>query len=414
MKGLRCLVLRVNTLSANSKTDLATMYRISRLQELIKGLPSGVIDRIVEAQGADKYSKGFGCRHQLVAMLYAQLAGVSSLRELASGFNSQSRHHYHLGVDSVRRSTLSDANRQRSPEVFAEIARWLMSQASRGVRRDSQELLYLLDSTSISLTGRGFDEWTAATRTRHTQGIKVHVLYAAHDGVPSHQRITAANVNDVEEGKAVSIEAGATYVFDKGYCDYNWWWSINEANACFVTRFKYNAALIVDSENPIAPEAAGTILEDTLVRFRHRCAGGHRHNRYAHVLRRIVVARPDKDRPLILATNDLTSPAEAIARLYKDRWQIELFFKWIKQHLKVKRFLGRSQNAVHIQILTALISYLLLALYQKRHGLTQSLWQILMEFRPTLFQRQETEVRLAERRRKRHDENSSHQMAFCL
>lgn len=390
------------------------MFSISRFHALIKGLPSGVIDRIIQAQGADKYSKSFGCRHQLIAMLYAQLAGVSSLRELESGFNSQSRHHYHLGMGVIRRSTLSDANRQRHPAVFADIARWLMSQACRGLRRDSKELLYLLDSTSISLTGRGFDEWTASTRTRRTQGIKVHVLYAVHEGVPSHQRITAANVNDVEEGRVLPIEAGATYVFDKGYCDYNWWLSITQAGTRFVTRFKYNAALTVEAEKSIAPEVAGTILEDHVVRFRYRHSGGQRRNHYEQPLRRIVVMRPDKDRPLVLATNDLESSAEDIARLYKDRWQIELFFKWIKQHLKIKRFLGRSKNAVHIQVLMALITYLLLSLYQAKYELTQSLWLVLAELRQTLFQRQGTEIALLERRRKRHIDLTTHQTAFCL
>ncbi len=326
------------------------------MQEIMKGLPRGTFDGFVRDHQADKHSKGFGCWDQLVAMVYGHLSGVESLRQLEAGFNSQSNHHYHLGTGPIRRSTLAEANGRRKADVFEQAARLLMSQASRHLRQESQELLYLLDSTSITLKGPGFDVWTQGNSTRHTQGIKLHVLYAAHEHVPLQHSFSAANVNDIVEGIKLPIESGATYVFDKGYCDYNWWASIDAQNAHFVTRFKYNAALRVEATRPIAAKDGGTILEDQVVRFAYRHPGGGRRNRYEKVLRRIVVARPDKERPLVLATNDLDAPALAIAQHYKDRWQIELFFKWIKQHLKIKRFLGRSENAVRIQILTALIS----------------------------------------------------------
>lgn len=202
-------VVRVKTLSANSNRA-CNMYRISRLHDIMKGLPRGAFDRIVKARGADKYSKGFRCWDQLVAMVYAQLSGAGSLRVLEAGFNSQTTHHYHLGTKAIRRSTLADANGKGKTEVFAETTRLLMSQVQRRLRREGEALLHLLDATSITLKGPGFDPWTLENRTRHTQGIKLHVLYA---GVPIRHSITAPNVNDIDEGVKLPIEPGAVYVF---------------------------------------------------------------------------------------------------------------------------------------------------------------------------------------------------------
>lgn len=376
------------------------MYRISRFHQIMKALPRGTFDRIVQSHLADKHSKGFGCWDQLLAMVYAQLSGASSLRVLEAGFNSQRTQHYHLGTAPIRRSTLAEANGRRNTEVFAETAKLLMSQAHRKLRREGEELLYLLDSSSITLKGRGFDTWTRENSTRNTQGIKLHVLYAGNEEVPVQHSFTAPNVNDIDEGRKLAIEPGTTYIFDKGYCDYNWWGHIDGQKAQFVTRFKYNAALKVECIQAIPAEDANVILNDEIVRFANRHPRGGHKNHYKNSLRRITVARPDHDRPLVLATNDLESPAALIAQRYKDRWGIELFFKWIKQHLKIKSFLGRNENAVRIQILTALITYLLLAIYRKAQDYAGSLWMLLAEVRSTLFQRPGIE---AERYRRRMD-----------
>lgn len=375
------------------------MYRISRFHHIMKALPRGAFDRVVQTHQADKHSKGFGCWDQLVAMVYAQLSGACSLRVLETGFNSQRAQHYHLGTSPIRRSTLSDANGKRKAEVFADVAKLLMSQAQRSLRRESEELLYLLDSTSISLKGPGFDAWTSANSTRNTQGIKLHVLYAGNEEIPVQHSFTAPNVNDIDEGKKLMIEPDAVYVFDKGYCDYNWWHKINEQKARFVTRFKRNASLEIECIRTIPAEDADIVLKDEIVRFANKYPRGGRKNHYKNSLRRITVARPEHDQPLVLATNDLVSPASSIARHYKDRWGIELFFKWIKQHLKIKSFLGRNENSVRIQILTALIAYLLLAIYRKAQNYSGSLWILLAEVRSTLFQRPAIEVELYQRRR---------------
>ena len=375
------------------------MYRISRFQQIMKALPRGTFDRVVNTHQADKHSKGFGCWDQLIAMIYAQMSGATSLRVLETGFNSQHTQHYHLGVSPLKRSTLSDANSRRKTAVFADIANLLMSSASRSLRRESEELLYLLDSSSISLKGPGFDSWTGGNSTRNTQGIKLHVLLAGNEEIPVQHSITAPNVNDIDEGRKLSIEPDAVYIFDKGYCDYNWWHKINEQKAQFVTRFKRNAALIVECALPIPAQDAAIVLKDEIVRFANKHPRGGRKNHYENPLRRITIAREDHDQPLLLATNDLVSPASVIARRYKDRWGIELFFKWIKQHLKIKSFLGRSENAVRIQILTALITYLLLAIYRKAQNYGGSLWILLAEVRATLFQRPAVEAERYRRRR---------------
>jgi IS4 transposase len=382
------------------------------MQEVLKGLPRDGFDRMVRERGSDKHTKGFNSWAQLVTMVYGQLAEVVSLRQLEAGFNSQSTHHYHLGCRAVSRSTLADANANRDPALFEAVLRSLMTKAERTARRDIGKLLVALDSTSITLKGRSFDDWTATARTRNTQGVKLHVGYAVDRKVPISQSITAANVNDIEEAVKLPLEAGTTYVFDKGYCDYNWWHRIDRVKAVFVTRFKRNAGLTQVAERRIPKSAAGLILADEVVRLKHRNPSGGRFNDYQKPLRRVTVARPGHERPLVLATNDLKSPAVQIAAIYKDRWNIELFFKWIKQHLRIKRFLGRSENAVRIQILTALISYLLLALYRQRHGLKQTLWTLLAEVRATLFQRPGIETHWYRLRQRARDQFAQLQPAL--
>ena len=268
-------------------------------------------------------------------------------------------------------------------------------------------MLHLLDSTTITLKGRGFDAWTAATKTRCGQGLKLHLLW---DGqVPRREAVTATNVNDRDVAVTLPLEAGVTYVFDKGYCDYAWWHRIAEAGATFVTRFKSNAALKVSQVRPIDPADSATVLADEVVGLKYRFARGGRPASPALTLRRITVARPGHDSPLVLATNDMTRSASQIAQCYRARWQIELFFKWIKQHLKVKRFLGRSQNAVRIQLYCALITYLLLSLYRRKHGGGTTMWMMVNQLRATLFQRPGTDAQSYRRRSERRAEMAARQ-----
>jgi putative transposase len=384
------------------------MFRVSRFGEVLKLLPRGFFDRLVEQHEVDRYRKRFSCWQQLVTMMYAQFSGASSLRVLENGFNAHAAHHYHLGCKELRRSTLADMNASAPVEVFATLAQQLMQQAGGRLRTEGGELLRLLDSSSLTLKGHGFDEWTAEKRTCHTQGLKLHVLFGLSERVPLAQGISAANLNDIDYARTLPIEAGAIYVFDKGYCDYSWWWRIQCSQARFVTRFKRNAKLEVLEDRRIAKEAQDIILKDQIVRFANKHPGGGRQNPYHLPLRRIEVAREDKP-PLVLATNDLKRSAKNIAERYRARWQIELFFKWIKQHLRIKRFFGKSENAVRIQILTALIAYLLVALYAQQHKLKKSLWLILSELRVTLFERPNQERHRHRHWRKRRSEFHSRQ-----
>ncbi len=387
------------------------MFRITRFQEIMKGLPRSSFDHLVKKHNGDKYSKQFDHWEHMIAMIYAQLSGVTGLRPLETSFNSQMAHHYHLGVAPIKRSTIADANSNRKDAVFADAVTMLMQKVSRQLRKQSQQILYLLDSTSITLKGREFDRWTHKNRTRHTQGIKLHLLYASQAEAPVWQSISAPNVNDVEKAVDVPLHAGAVYVFDKRYCDYTWWYRISMTGAWFVSRFKCNAGVRIEQELPIPKEAKEIVLRDQLVRFKHKHPGGKRINHhYEKPLRRITIARNDKATPLVLATNDMTSDALAIAQRYKERWEIELFFKWIKQHLKVKKFFGRTENAVRIQLLTALISYLLIALYRQTHGLKQSLWECLCLIRATLFHHPELDISLYKKRRRQILEMSKIQM----
>ena len=340
-----------------------------------------------------------------MAMVYGHLAGAGSLRELEKGFNQHGSHHYHLNCKPVRRTTLADANKNRNPQLFADVLRELVQAAGRTIRSERDDILYLLDSTSIPLRGRG-SQWTAETATR-TPGLKVHVLYSSGQQLPLIHTITAANVNDVEEGRKLPIEPGATYVFDKGYCDYGWWSRIDAAGGRFVTRAKGNTALQLISSKEVPAEDGQTILADHVVRFSHRSnRAGHR-NLYQGELRRIAVARPGED-SLLLLTNDLQAPAAEIAALYKQRWGIELFFKWIKQHLSIKSFLGESENAVRIQLLTALISYVLVALLNAK-GKAVTLWETLTEVRTGLFHRPRQEQSWWRRRRQHQDAQTASQ-----
>lgn len=381
------------------------MYRNTRFSDLLKGLPRPLFEKFVGRFDADKHGKGFRAWDQLLALIYAQISGARSLREIETGFNSQAVHHYHLGTRDIRRSTLADANRNRPTALFEAICQHLMSQLGRRKRREMNDLLCLLDSTPIPLKGLGYDDWTEGNHNHRTQGLKVHMLIDQGSWVPLETVITAPNVNDVTVGKQMPVEKGHTYVFDKGYCDYNWRHEIHRAGAVFVTRFKSNVGVTVTETRPVDNAEESGVLIDEVVAFKNRRPGGGRINHYHGTpLRRVTVARDEGKAPLVLATNDLESPADLIAERYRQRWGIELFFKWIKQNLRIRTFLGRSKNAVKTQIFTALITYLLLHLRQSLQAGHDSLRTCLTELRAGLFQRPETDSELWRRRRQRTHE----------
>ena len=373
------------------------MYTISRIHALIKPAMHGTFQHHVDACEADKYRKKFSCYDLLVAMLFAVFSDSKSLRILEQRFNAHPTGHYHLRTRAIHRSTLADALAQKIITPFITFAQSLMQSADRKLRREGKTLLYLLDSTTIDLRGRGFDDWT---RPNHnSRGVKLHLKMEHGGKCPVEASLSHTNVNDLDAGKAMSIEAGNTYVFDKGYCDYNWWHKIDAAGAYFITRLKKNAAFEEIGENAVCGEH---ILSDRKIRCKHKKVSGKKQQNHYHdkVLRRIEVAR-EEGRTLVLVTNDHESSAAEIADKYKKRWQIELLFKWMKQHLALERPYSRTENGVRLHIVCVLIAYLLLRQAQRDARETGSLHLYLAKISGSLFERPETTYAHYRRRRER-------------
>ena len=368
------------------------MFSLSHLQHILKPVQAGVFQRYVDQHQADKYCKRFHCYDLLVGLVYAQLSHSSSLRVLEGRWNQQPEQHYHLHTGALSRSTLADALERRNPAPFADLAGALMQTLQRSLRREARALLHALDSTGIILKGRGFETY-AGNGSGRIDGLKLHLMINVGGQLPVEQRITSAKVSDISAGREFAIEPGITYAFDKGYCDYAWWASIDAAGAFFVTRQKKNAAYTVVEARPASAEH---ILSDEVILFpRNR----KRSPAYSQPLRRIVVDRPGKQ-PLVLVSNQLQTSADEIAEQYRQRWQIELLFKWFKQHLKLKTFLGRSENAVRLQILAALIAFLLFKRYRDSSPelAAETLWISLASVSSNLFLRPLTEYARHKRR----------------
>jgi IS4 transposase len=327
-------------------------YQNTVLGGLLKALPRRRFAAIVERHGGDRYIKGFSAWDHLVALVFGQLGGLSSLREVETVWNAQAAHHYHLGSGVIRRSTLSDANRRRPSAIFAEVFGELSQLAGDALPRHGKQALRLIDATAIPLTS--LHKW--AQCNGRTRGLKTHVVYDPAADRPVHLEITAATVNDVVVGRRQPLAPGATYVFDKAYVDYAWWYRLHQAGCGFVTRPKGNVPLSGRVQRPISrhDRQQAALICDTVVKL------GSRHRDRLPILLRRILLRRDNGRVLTLLTNDFARSAGAIAALYRQRWQIELLFRWIKQHLKIRAFLGRSENAVRLQIFAAMIAYLLL------------------------------------------------------
>jgi len=341
----------------DTEKDQAMLHQNSVFHGLLKHVPWDRFERLVEGHGADARVRRLSTKSQLVALLYAQLSGAASLREIVTGLSSHALRLYHVGAAPVRRSTFSDANAQRPVAVFTELLATMMKQAHRGLRRKLAETTYLIDATSARLNQR------SAGWARFSAGIcgaKVHVIYDADADRPIYAAVTAANVNDITAAHQMPIEPGATYVFDLGYYDYAWWGELDAAGCRIVTRFKSNTPLKVVKELPVT--TGSNILSDRIGFLPARQAKSRR-NPMQNAVREVRITT-DAGKVLRILSNDLDAGAEEIADLYRQRWAIELFFRWIKQTLKITRFVGSSENAVCIQIAVALIAFLLLRLAQ--------------------------------------------------
>ncbi len=340
-------------------------HQNSVFHDLLKHVPWSAFERLVDEHGADRRVRRFSTKSQFVALLYAQLSGASSLREIVSGLESHAARLYHLGADPVRRSTLADANAVRPAQLFADLFTQMVKQAHRGLRRKLAETVYLIDSTSLPLTSLSRD-W--AHFSYKAIGAKLHVIYDPDADRPIYAAVTPARVNDITAAQTMPIEPGATYVFDLGYYDYRWWAKFDAAGCRIVTRFKANTPLQCVETRPVEKDSA--ILSDRIGFLPARQAKNRANPMQAAV--REVCVMTETGKLLRILSNDLDAPAQEIADLYKRRWAIELLFRWIKQNLKITRFLGTSENAIRIQIAIALIAFLLLRLAQAAQQVVKS------------------------------------------
>lgn len=320
---------------------------------LLKHVPWSAFDKLVDEHGSDARVRRLTTKSQFVALLYGQLAGAASLREIETAVRSHCARLYHLGAREVSRSTLADANAQRSHQVFSGLFARMAAMGGRGLRRSTSEVVRLIDSTGVRLSGLACD-W--ARFSKGVGGAKAHIVYDPEADRPLYLEVTPARVNDIVAARAMPIEPGATYVFDLGYYDFAWWARLDAAGCRIVTRLKTNTPLTHAGARAL-PEAS-PLAYDRVGLLPARQAAS-RENPFRKPVREIGVVRDD-GKLLRLVSNDLNAPADEIAALCKRRWAIELFFRWVKQTLKIKHFVGRSENAVRIQIAVALIAYLLL------------------------------------------------------
>jgi len=327
---------------------------------LLKQIPWHVVDRLVEKHAADGDPRRLKTKAHLIAMLYAQFCGLRSLRAIETNLRSHASKLYHLGGDTVSKSALSTANRERPIEVFGGLLSALMAQLQVGYRRKIRDCIRLIDSTSVPLSSLS-DGW--ATFSAGVCGAKAHIIYDPDADQPLYLMVTAANVNDITAAKEMPIERGATYVFDLGYYDYGWWATLDQAGCRIVTRLKANTPFEVVEHRPVP--AGSSILSDRTGHLPKRLAAS-RKNPMSGLVREVQVVI-ETGKILRIFTNDLTASAQEIADLYKRRWAIELFFRWVKQTLKISHFVGTSENAVRTQIVVALIAFLLLRLAHEAH-----------------------------------------------
>lgn len=327
----------------------------SLLHQLLQFVPWSKFDQLVDRYGADARTRRLSSKSQLVALLHGQLSGAHSLREIEATLASQAARLYHVGAKAPARSTLADANARRPAGVFCDLFGVLLLHAHTGLRRHAREAVHLLDATHLPLHALA-QAWAPGKRGQ-AAAAKLHVDLDGTAGLPVHFEVTPARINDITVAKTLIARPGETYVFDLGYYDFGWWRELHDAGCRFVTRLKRHTRPSLVAERPVAE--GGPIVADRIVRLDGRLKSNRLNPLAGLELREIEVVIATGTR-LRIISNDLAAPAEAIATLYKTRWQIELFFRWVKQNLKMRRFLGTSENAVRTQIAIALIAYLLL------------------------------------------------------
>ncbi|RPJ24256.1 MAG: IS4 family transposase [Nitrosopumilales archaeon] len=342
--------------------------------QLTDFLPRRVFDRLVDKYEGNKHVRSFTCWNQMLCMVFGQLTARDSMRDLMLSLEAHQPKYYHLGFGStVSRRNFGTANERRNYRIFEEFAYVLIEEARRSCYRDDFEIevdgnVYALDSTTIDLCLSIF--WWAKFR-KHKGGIKLHTLYDVKTSIPSFLYITNASVHDVNIMDIIPYEEGSFYVADKGYTDFLRLYKIHTNGSFFVTRAKENLRFkrmysrVVDKTTGVQSDHIGK-----LEIYKSK-------NEYPEKLRRIKFYDAEHDKDLVFLTNNMDMKASEIAFLYKKRWAVELFFKWMKQHLKIKSFWGTTLNAVKIQMYCAVIAYCLVAIIGNKLKVDRSIYEIL-------------------------------------
>ena len=352
--------------------------------QLMGFLPWKTFHRIVDRYDGDRYVKSMTCSDQFRVMAFAQLTYRESLRDIEVCLSAQSAKLYHMGLrQETKRSTLADTNEARDWRIHAKFAQRLIEQARKLYAGESfgielENTVYALDSTTIDLCLSLFP-WALFRTTK--SAVKMHTLLDLRGNIPSFIHISDGKLGDVKALDILVLEAGAIYIMDRGYLDFARLYTMHLAQAFFVTRAKSNTQLR-RIYSAVVDRSAGIICDQTVA-----FTGTTSHKGYPAHLRRIRFKDPETGKTLVFLTNNFILSAATICALYKARWQVELFFKWIKQHLRIKKFYGNSENAVKSQIWIAVSVYVLVAIVKKRLNLDASLYTLLQIFSLTLFEK---------------------------
>ena len=352
--------------------------------QLLDFIPTYQFELCVERYQGNRYVKDFSCWDQFLCLAFAQLTFRESLRDIEACLRARQPGLYHMGFRGrVSRATLADANERRDWRIYADFARVLIGIARDLYRHESfgvelSEMVYVLDSTSVDLCLSLFP-WAAFRHRR--SALKLHTMLDLRGSIPVNVYVTGGQIHDVNFLDELLLEAGAFYVFDRAYVDFARLYAFTRACAFFITRAKKNYQFSRRFSRPVAP-STGLRCDQTV-----QLSGVLTARRYPGPLRRIAYFDAEKSLRLVFLTNNFLLPALTIAQLYRARWQVELFFRWIKQHLRIKAFYGTSENAVKTQVWIALSVYVLVAIIKKRLRLDLSLYKILQILSITIFEK---------------------------
>ena len=352
--------------------------------QITQHLPLTTFRRCVARYGGSYKVKSFSCLDQYLCMAFAQLTYRESLRDIEACLRAQAGKLYHMGIKSqVSRSTLADANESRDWRIYADFAQSLIAIARRLYAQDSfgvdlKDTVYALDASTIDLCLSVFP-WAPFRSTK--AAIKLHTLLDLRGNIPSFLHISDGKLHDVNILDLLLPEPGAFYIMDRGYIDFERLYRLHAAKSFFVTRAKSNLKAQRRYSRPV-DRSTGLICDQTIV-----LTGFYSRQDCDTPLRRVRFKDPDTGMRLVFLTNNFILPAFTITELYRCRWQVELFFKWIKQHLRIKVFFGTSENAVKTQIWIAVSAYVLVAILKKRLNLSASLYEMLQILSLTMFER---------------------------